>query len=118
MTVVVEFHTAYRDTDRKFRPGRCAVALFRLPHEDCKSENPVPQPIGYAPYSLQSPNLPDAMGRIVIVHRPLLKPIRPGTFQVQIGSASETKYSLHVTCKYAHVALPTIEDEVSGLSSS
>ena len=113
LTVTLEFHGGYRETQRKFRPGRLAASLYRLPAESLELAEPLPQQLGYSPYSMQSPNRPDAMGRVAIFHRPIVKPLRPGTFKVIVYAASITKYNLLVTCKYAHLALPTVEDQLA-----
>jgi hypothetical protein len=87
-----------------------AAALFRLPDEKDKNASPMPEPVGYAPYDLQSPNLPEHLGRVVILHRPKSRPLRPGFFQLVIGTASSTKYSVEVTARVGQAALP-IEDK-------
>ena len=43
-------------------PPQVSAALFRLPHESARTHEPLPQAVGYSPYHLQSPNLPDALG--------------------------------------------------------
>lgn len=97
-------------SEKGYRFGRIAVGLFRL--QDEKGEGGItnpPRPVGFAPYDLQSPNTPESMGRIVIVHRPQLRPIQPGTFQIVIGCAAYSKYSVHVACVYAKSALPVVD---------
>ena len=96
-----------------YRPGRIAVSLFRLTGTgEVGSESGVPQPVGYAPYNMQTPNLPDAIGRMVICHRPDVKPLLPGRFRVVVGAAAETRYSIEVSCRYATLALPIVDHEV------
>ena len=100
---------------RGYRLGRLAASLFRLPDSrstDNDESSLLPRAVGYAPYELQSPNLPDSMGRIVIIHRPKLRPIPPGGFQLILGAASSVKYSVEVTCRYAQSALPIIDKMV------
>jgi hypothetical protein len=41
-----------------------------------------------------------------------VKPIRPGQFQIIVGAASFTKYSIQVTCRYAKLALPLVDEAV------
>jgi hypothetical protein len=122
-----------------YKLGRLAAGLFRLPNEQEKlhgrhkggskasrsaasnhshshsgSHAPaVPEPIGYAPYHLQSPNLPGAMGRLVLLHKPRIRPIAPGTFQIVVGAASNTKYSVVVTCNIGKTALPIVDEAVT-----
>ena len=79
-----------------YKLGRIAVGLFRLPVDN---ETSVPYPVGYAPYEMQSPNMPTSMGKILIVHKPHHQPIPHGTFQIVIGAASNTKYSVEVSSK-------------------
>ena len=86
-----------------------AAGLFRVPNEKDANANPVPVPVGFSPYSMQSPNLPESLGRIVILHKPKRKPIQPGVFQIVIGVASGTKYSIEVTAKIAKAALPVVD---------
>lgn len=92
-----------------YKLGRLAAALFRLPDERNKDASPMPEPVGYAPYSMQSPNLPEHLGRVVILHRPKKRPLRPGFFQLVIGTASSTKYSVEVTARIAMAALPIVD---------
>ena len=89
---------------RGYRLGRLAVQLYRIPSEKDK-ENPAdgkkglaaPQALGYAPYDMQILNTPDALGRIVIHHKPVKIPVEAGTFQVVVGAAAASKYSIQVT---------------------
>ena len=76
-------------------------------------ETAIPQPIGYAPYGLQSPNLPDTIGRLLIVHRPAVRPLLPGRFRIVVGAAAPTRYSVEVSCRYASLALPVVDEEIS-----
>lgn len=71
--------------DRGYKLGRLAVSLFRHPQESDHSKSPLPHPVGYAPYDLICPNSPSTMGRVVIIHRPKVRPLRPGSFQIVIG---------------------------------
>jgi hypothetical protein len=108
-----------------YRLGRLAAGLFRLPPDDptakyrgkssssTASAPPIPEAVGYAPYHLQSPNLPDSMGRVVLVHRPRTRPLPPGTFQIVVGAASNTKYSLEVSCSVGKTALPIVDEAVT-----
>ena len=110
-------------TKNGYHPGRIAVSLFRLTGTGEESENTnesmytqstvMPQPVGYAPYNLQCPNLPNAIGRLVIFHKPAVRPLLPGRFRIVVGAASETRYSISVTCRYAHLALPVVDEEIT-----
>jgi hypothetical protein len=131
ITVTVVFQGTFGP--HGYRPGRLAASLFRLPDEkhrhvqgqgqgigwldsegDAPAKRPkLPLPVGYAPYPLQSPNLPESLGRIVILHRPRARPLRPGTYRLVIGAASTTKYTVEVTCKYAQAALPLVDDGIT-----
>jgi hypothetical protein len=64
---------------RGYKLGRLAAGLFRMPDERDPDSSPLPIPVGYAPYALQSPNLPEVMGRVVIHHKPQARPLKPGT---------------------------------------
>jgi len=109
ITVTIVFQGNF--ANKGYKLGRLAAGLFRLPDEKDKSghASAIPEPVGYAPYSMQSPNLPEALGRCVILHRPKHKPIKPGAFQIVIGVASSTKYSIEVNCKVAQTALPVVD---------
>lgn len=71
-----------------------------------------PYPVGYSPYEMQSPNLPGSLGRLVIVHRPRAQPLHPGKFQLVVGCASNTRYSIIVACTYAKAALAVVDELV------
>jgi hypothetical protein len=113
-------------TTHGYKLGRIAASLFRLPatedgerggkgksdnNNSVTSASSLPLPIGYTPYDCCSPNLPNSMGRIIIFHKPKEVPISPGTFQIVIGSASTSKYSIEVIARYATAALPVIDEE-------
>lgn len=95
-----------------YKLGRLAAGLFRLPPTDNNANSGLPQSIGFAPYDLQSPNLPNAMGRLIILHKPKIRPLESGTFQIVIGAASNTKYSIEVSSKVAKVALPVVDEAI------
>jgi hypothetical protein len=80
-----------------YKLGRIAVGLFRLPGENQIAA--IPYPVGFAPYEMQSPNLPNSLGKVLIIHKPNEQPVHPGTFQIVIGAASSTKYSVEVSSK-------------------
>jgi hypothetical protein len=110
LTVSVIFQGTF--SDRGYKLGRLAASLFRLPGDADHAKSPLPRPIGYAPHALVVPNSPNTLGRLVILHKPRSRPLRPGHFQIVIGSASFTKYSIEVTCRYARTALPLVDEEV------
>ena len=103
--------------NRGYRLGRIAASLFKLPKLDVSAskrkkdpdEQTIPLPVGFTPYALQSPNLPESFGRIVIVHDPKTKPIAPGTYQLVLGAATTTKYSVEISCTFAQNALSIID---------
>ncbi|GMH66094.1 hypothetical protein TL16_g04355 [Triparma laevis f. inornata] len=97
LTVSVVFQGVFGP--RGYRLGRLAVQLYRMPSEQDKKNDPgaQPQALGYAPYELQILNTPDTLGRVVIVHKPNKIPVEDGTFQVVIGAAAASKYSIQVT---------------------
>eukprot|EP01041_Mallomonas_annulata_P002218 gene2218-4307_t len=107
ITVSVVFQGVFGT--RGYKLGRLAGGLFRLPDEKDKATSLLPRSVGYAPYPLQTPNLPDSMGRIVLIHRPKKVPIQPGAFQIVLGAASSVKFSVQVSCKYAEAALPIVD---------
>jgi hypothetical protein len=96
-------------SQKGYKLGRLAAGLFRLPDEKDPNASPVPIPVGFSPYSMQSPNLPESLGRVVILHKPKRRPILPGYFQIVIGVASGTKYSIEVSAKIAKSALPVVD---------
>ena len=100
-------------SEKGYRFGRIAVGLFRLTDEKSTSGACPPKPVGYAPYELQSPNTPDSMGRIVIIHKPQIRPIPPGSYQIVVGCAAYSKYSINVRCVFAKSALPTIDKMIT-----
>ncbi len=59
--------------------------MYRLPNSKDQKSVLMPQSIGYAPYPLQALNSEQQMGRIIIVHKPIDRPLRPGPYQVIIG---------------------------------
>jgi hypothetical protein len=72
----------------------------------------MPIPIGFTLHEQIQPNLPQQMGRIIIQHKPKMKPMNPGHFQIVIGSASFTEYSIEVSTKIAKMALPVVDHEI------
>lgn len=109
--VSIVFQGAF--STRGYRLGRLAASLFRLPQGTNNDSSAMPIPVGYAPYASQTPNLPEAMGKILILHRPRARPLKPGEFQIVLGAASSVKYSIEVSCKYAQTALPIVDDLVT-----
>ena len=75
-------------SDRGYKLGRLAAGLFRIPMESDLSKSPLPRPVGFSPYELVCPNSPTALGRVTIIHRPKLRPLRPGGFQIVVGVSS------------------------------
>ena len=111
ITVSILFQGSF--TQKGYGLGRLAAALFRLPEENDPNASPVPSPVGFSPYIMQSPNLPDSMGRIVIMHRPHSRPMAPKAYQIVVGAAAPTKYSITVTCRVAQAALPLVDDAIT-----
>eukprot|EP00981_Chlorochromonas_danica_P003055 scaffold607_cov160-Ochromonas_danica.AAC.28 len=116
ITVSVIFQGVFSTTG--YRLGRLAASLFRLPPESSMNKKNattthiMPLAVGYTPYDGVSPNLPDSLGRIVIIHKPKQRPIPAGTFQLIVGAASTTVYSVMVHAKYARSALPVIDEAI------
>lgn len=83
---------------RGYRLGRLACQLYRIPSDEEKKNDSdaQPQALGFSPYEMQILNTPDALGRLVIYHKPRRIPVEPGTFQVVIGAAAASKYSIQV----------------------
>lgn len=108
LTVSIVFQGVFSTTG--YRLGRMAASLFRLPREE--SAQIMPISVGYTPYDTISPNLPDSLGRLIIYHKPKDRPIPPGTFQLIIGSAATTVYSIVVHAKFARTALPVVDELV------
>lgn len=110
MTVSIVFQGDFGT--KGYKLGRLAAGLFLLPDETRSSSNGavVPIPVGFSPYAMQSANLPGSLGRIVIIHKPREKPIRPGNkYQVVVGVAASTRYSIEVRCNCAVDALPVLD---------
>lgn len=95
LTITIVFQGTFGD--RGYKLGRLAASLFRLPDDDDRSTSPLPRPVGYTPYDLVVPNSPNALGRIVIVHRPRVKPLKPGSYQIVIGVCIALDW-LYSTC--------------------
>ena len=68
-----------------------------------KASESIPISIGYAVRNECSLNTPEAMGKIIILHSPneYALPVRPGKYRIILGSASDTMYSLSVSCHCA-----------------
>ena len=98
-------------TARGFRFGRLAVALFRLPTDDATGEHRSPVSVGFAPYASQQLNTGNQLGRTVLVHRPEKIPLAPGAFQLVVGAASATKYSVQVEATSVFTARATLARE-------
>ena len=81
-------------TARGYRLGRIAAAFFRVPTGTSGLTAPVN--VGYAPYESQQLNTGTQLGRTVLIHNPDDKPLKPGPYQVVLGAASATKYSITV----------------------
>lgn len=110
ITVSIIFQGEFGNNGYKL--GRLAAALFRLPESKSSADTSMPIPVGFSPYALQCPNLSDKMGKVVITHKPKLRPIKPGSYQVVIGTAAATKFSIEVSCKYAQTALPLVDEAI------
>ena len=115
LTVSIVYQGDY--TGKGYELGRLAASLFRLPdREDKKAKEKgkliFPTPVGYAPYNLQSPNTPSGLGKLVIFHYPRDQPLRPGWFQLVLGSAANTRYSIEVTATSASLALTYVDELV------
>ena len=92
LTITVVYRGVF--TARGYRLARVACTLFRVPG---KRDGPSPPiPCGYAPYEAQQLNTGTQMGRTVVIHDPEHKPLRAGPYQVVLGAASATKYSITV----------------------
>lgn len=112
LTVSILYQGVFTNTGYKL--GRLAGSLFRLPEvEGTAAVAGLPRPVGYTPYDSVAPNLPNSIGRLVVFHKPKVRPITPGNFQIVIGTAAQTKYSIQVMAKYAKAALPVVDDEVT-----
>lgn len=117
MTVSVVFQGTFSTVGYKL--GRLAAGLFRLPDVQsgtagagATATQGTPIPIGFTLHSQVSPNLPQSLGKIVISHKPRVRPIAPGNFQLIIGAAANSKYSVEVTAKYARAALPVVDSAI------
>jgi multidrug efflux pump subunit AcrA (membrane-fusion protein) len=96
-----------------YSPARIAAGLFRLPDSKDPYAPLTPQPVGYAPYFMQSPNLPESLGKLTIIHRPRARPLKSGMFQLIIGCAADSNYSIQVMGECAQVALPIIDQQIN-----
>ena len=83
LTVSIVFQGTF--SDRGYKLGRLAASLFRTPVDSDLAKSPLPRPVGFAPYELLCPNSPTSLGRVTIIHRPKIRPLRPGGFQIIIG---------------------------------
>ena len=111
LTISVVFQGVFGP--RGYRLGRLAVQLYRIPSDEEKANDTdaQPQALGCAPYELQILNTPDALGRIVIHHKPRRIPVEPGTFQVVIGAAAASKYSIQVHGTLGEAAKTVLDAE-------
>jgi hypothetical protein len=115
LSVSVVFQGSF--TTVGYKLGRLAAGLFRLPEPNPETLpgallNTSPIPVGFSLHEHIQPNLPQLMGKVLIQHKPRVRPITPGHFQIVIGCAANTKYSIEVTAKYARAALPVIDEEI------
>lgn len=83
LTVSIVFQGTF--SDRGYKLGRLAASLFRIPTDSDPSKSPLPRPVGFSPYELLCPNSPTTLGRVTLIHRPKLRPLRPGGFQIIVG---------------------------------
>lgn len=115
MTVVITYQGT---VGKKF--GRLAAAMYLVPeNEDTEDgvDAPMPIPVGHSPYTMQTLNYIDhghhVPGRIVILHKPYSRPIRSCKFQIVIGCASPTEYSIEVTSKTSRIAEPVVDEQLA-----
>ena len=84
-------------TTGEYKCGRIGGSLFRIPSKIDKNPSfSSPIPLGYSPIDLQAPNSISQFGRLCIIHRPKLRPLLPGVYQVVLGCG---KYA----CIYVYV---------------
>lgn len=100
---------------RGYSLGRMAAGLFRVPGRNDRSR--VPVPVGYCPYDLQQPNTPDGLGRIAVLHFPSKVPFSGGTYQLVLGCAANTRFSVEVSATVGKVALSVIDSSVERAKS-
>ena len=73
-------------TTGEYKCGRIGGSLFRIPSKIDKNPSfSSPIPLGYSPIDLQAPNSISQFGRLCIIHRPSLRPLLPGVYQVVLG---------------------------------
>ncbi|CAM9129624.1 unnamed protein product, partial [Hapterophycus canaliculatus] len=100
-----------------YRLGRLAAGLYRVASKHENDITPgrrkeLPQPVGFAPYSLQSLNTPESIGRIMIFHQPRVQPVRAGRFQLVLGAASRVRYSVSIVAVTAADAMAAFNESV------
>jgi hypothetical protein len=88
-----------------------AAAFFRVPTGTSGLTAPVN--VGYAPYESQQLNTGTQLGRTVLIHNPDDKPLKPGPYQVVLGAASATKYSITVEAHAVQTAPATLHSEAT-----
>lgn len=91
-----------------YRLGRLAATLLQLPRDS--DDNPLPKPVGYAPYHLQSLNTPESLGKISILHTPRNRPLQSNEFQITVGAVTAVTYTIVVTSKVAVVASQVLNE--------
>jgi len=69
----------------------------------------LPVTIGCAPYHLQRLNTSTNLGQLVITHRPVKTPLWHGTYQLVIGAAAASCYSITVTARIAEAAVVVVD---------
>ena len=105
MTVTIVYRGTF--TARGYRVGRLAAAVYR----STQTKRDPPEPVGFAAYEQQQLNTGTTLGRIVIVHKPDRVPIKAGPYEVVLGAAAGTKYSIHVEAKAVQTAAARLKAE-------
>lgn len=92
ITVSVIFQGTF-NTAGEYKVGRLGAGLFRLPNPLDKKSALIPISLGFSPYAHQAPNTMSQLGKVAIFHKPNVRPLRPGPYQIVIGCGMYNMYS-------------------------
>lgn len=72
-------------------------------------------PIGWAPPGHVALCTGESLGRTAVVHQPLVLPVRPGTYEVHIGTPTSTIYGVEVTARLGRSVQGAVADSMESI---
>lgn len=72
-------------------------------------------PIGWAPPGHVALCTAESLGRTAVVHQPLVLPIRPGAYEVHIGTPTSTIYGVEVTARLGRSVQGAVADSMESI---